>query len=148
MNISLNHIEINFFSCKSLKTGASGRSLGTQVPSNLLVHCPWVFAFFSCSLGWFSSHLPSSQGKGNAKNGPQRTRDSHSQLTGQNLITPGAREVGNIALNSECIQPKFRGSTTEDKRQSKGLRTLKLLIVYISILWICILLSKRPWFSL
>ena len=56
------------------------------------------------------------QGKGKmVKNGPQRTCDSHSQLTGQNLITPGAREVGNIALNSECIQPKFRGSTTEDK---------------------------------
>lgn len=45
------------------------------------------------------------------------------------MATPGAREVGNVALNSECIQPKFRGSTTEDKDRIRVWEPLKLFIV-------------------
>lgn len=112
------------------------------VPSNLLVHCPWVFAFFPVVLDGSSSHLPSSQGKGKWwKMAHQRTCDSHSQLTGH-LITPGAREVGKLALNSECIQPKFRVPLPKI-RQSKGLRTPEIIYSLYKYLLTCILLRER-----
>lgn len=145
------------FSCKSLKTGVQktgvqgwcsstlqGDCLVIHVPSNFLFHHALVFALFHIVQDGSSSYLHSSQRKGKmVKHSPYKTYDFRSPLTGQNLITwPHLvqERLGKRALNSECIQPKFRGSTTEDKEGIGVYEPPEIIYRRLyKYLWICVL---------